>query len=152
MMEMSSDTGGVKGGRHHSRAVQALGTVLVYTLISAIVTWPLLRDASTQVTSDLGDPILNTAILVWNAAVLPFSDAWWNAPHFYAATGVVSFTENLLGLYPIASPIYWLTGNAMLAYNLTHFAMWPLSALAVFLLVRRLTSWPAAAFVAGLAF
>ncbi|MGE0394895.1 MAG: discoidin domain-containing protein [Vicinamibacterales bacterium] len=132
--------------------MQCAGAGLIYTLLTAAVTWPLLRDASTLVASDTGDPILNASILVWNATVPPLTAAWWNAPHFFPATGVVAFTENLIGLYPIASPLYWLTGNAVLAYNLTLFLLWPLSALAVYLLVRRLTDWPAAAFVAGLAF
>ena len=151
-MEMTSDTAGRRGGRDHNRAAHAAGAALLYTLLAAVVTWPLLRDASTLVASDTGDPILNASILVWNATVPPLTAAWWNAPHFFPSTGVVVFTENLIGLYPIASPLYWLTGNAVLTYNLTLFVMWPLSALAVYLLVRRLTDWPAAAFVAGLAF
>lgn len=131
---------------------QAAGAALAYALLSVAATWPLLRDASTRIASDAGDPVLNASILVWNATVPPLTAAWWNAPHFFPATGVVAFTENLIGLYPVATPIYWLTGNAVLAYNLTLFLMWPLSALAVYLLVRRLTDWPAAAFVSGLAF
>ena len=125
---------------------------LVYALMAVAVTWPLVRDARTLIASDAGDPVLNTSILVWNATVRPLSTAWWNAPHFFPTAGVVAFTENLLGLYPLTSPIYWLTGNAILAYNLTLFLLWPLSALAVFLLVRPLVAWQPAAFVAGLAF
>jgi len=152
MMEMTSAARGETRGRNHSRAFHATGAAVLYTLIAVAATWPLLRDAGTLIASDTGDPILNTSILVWNATVLPLSAAWWNAPHFFPSTGVVAFTENLVGLYPLASPLYWLTGNAVLTYNLTLFLMWPLSALAVYLLVRRLTEWPAAAFVAGLAF
>jgi hypothetical protein len=152
MMDMTSDTADRGRGRHHSRAAQAAGAALLYALLSAVVTWPLLGDASTRIASDTGDPILNASILVWNATVPPLTAAWWNAPHFFPAPGVVVFTENLIGLYPLASPLYWLTGNAVLTYNLTLFVTWPLSALAVYLLVRRLTDWPAAAFVAGLAF
>lgn len=126
--------------------------LLAYALLAAALTWPLLRDARTLVASDTGDPILNTAILVWNASVTPLTEAWWAAPHFYPAQGVVAFTENLLGLYPLASPLYWLTGNPVLTYNLTLFLMWPLSAWAVYLLTRRLVAWEAAAFVAGLLF
>lgn len=151
-MEMRSDTGGGTRKAHDSSAGRILGAFLIYALVAAVVTWPLLRDARTLIASDPGDPILNTAILVWNATVLPFSEAWWTAPHFFPTTGTVAFTENLLGLYPLASPIYWLSGNPVLAYNLTLFLMWPLSALAVFLLVRRLVAWEAAAGVAGLAF
>lgn len=132
--------------------MQAGGAALLYTLVALAVTWPLVRDAGTLIASDTGDPILNTSILVWNATVRPLSDAWWNAPHFFPSTGVVAFTENLLGLYPLASPLYWITDNGVLAYNLTLFLTWPLSALVVYLLVRRLTDDVRAAFIAGLAF
>ncbi len=129
-----------------------MAAFLAYTILAVAVTWPLVRDARTLIASDTGDPILNTSILVWNATVRPLSAAWWNAPHFFPTEGVVAFTENLLGLSPLTSPLYWLTGNAVLAYNLTLFLMWPLSALAVYLLVRPLVTWKATAFVAGLAF
>lgn len=124
----------------------------IYTAIAAAITWPLLRDMRTLVASDPGDPLLNASILQWNATTVPFSPAWWNAPHFYPSTGVVTFTENLLGLSPLASPIYWLTGNPILAYNLVTFITWPLSALSAYLLVRFLTRRQDAAFLAGLAF
>jgi hypothetical protein len=124
----------------------------VYTIVAAAITWPLLRDMGARILGDAGDPILNASILVWNATVLPFSGAWWNAPHFYPTPGVTTFTESLLGVYPIASPIYWLTGNPLLTYNLTMFLTWPLCGLAVFVLVRRLVDRDDAAFLAGLAF
>src|SRR5262249_13385784 len=112
---------------------------LVYTLLAAAFTWPLLRDMRTHIAGDPGDPILHTSILVWNATTLPLSAAWWNAPHYYPTAGVTALTENLLGLYPLSSPIYWLSGNPLLTYNLTLFVTWPLSAIAVFLLMRQLT-------------
>ncbi len=134
------------------RRVRLVGAVAVHVIFAAVVTWPLLRDMSTHVAGDQGDPILNTAILVWNATTLPFSEQWWNAPHYFPTQGVTTFTENLLGVYPISSPIYWLTANPVLAYNVALFLTWPLSGLAIFLLVRRLTDHDAAAFLAGLMF
>ncbi len=123
-----------------------------YTLIAAVATWPLLRDMRTMIVSDPGDALLNTAILLWNATTMPLSAAWWNAPHYYPAEGMVALTENLLGMSPIASPIYWLTGNPLLAHNLPIFLTWPISAFAVYLLVRFLCKREDAAFLAGLAF
>src|SRR5262245_16323752 len=124
----------------------------VYLLLSAGITWPLLRDMSSRIASDAGDPVLNLSLLTWHATMVAFSSAWWNAPHYYPSQGVTTFTENLVGLSPFASPIYWLTGNSILAYNLTLFLTWPLSAFAAFLLARFLTRRDDAAFVAGLAF
>ena len=129
-----------------------LAVLAAYALLGAAFTWPLLRDAHARIASDPGDPILNTSVLVWNATTLPFSARWWDAPHYYPTTGVTTFTENLLGMYPIASPIFWLSENPLLTYNLTLFATWPLSAFAVYLLVRLLVKRDDAAFLAGLAF
>src|SRR5262245_15742521 len=129
-----------------------LAVFALYVLLAIAFTWPLVRDARTHIASDPGDPILNASILVWNATTIPFSPRWWNAPHYYPTPGVTTLTENLLGMYPVASPVYWLTHNPLLAYNLTLFVTWPLSAFAVFWVVRALTGRAEAAFVAGLAF
>jgi hypothetical protein len=133
-------------------ARRAPGISFVYFLLSVVATWPLLRDASSLIAGDAGDPALNASILQWNATTMPFSGAWWDAPQYYPAEGITSFTENLLGLHPIASPIYWLSGNSLLTYNLTLFLTWPLSAFAAYLLVRSLTGRDDAAFLAGLSF
>ncbi len=65
---------------------------------------------------------------------------------------MAAFTENLVGLSVISSPLVWATGNAIVAYNLSVFLSWPLSAFAVYLLVLRLGGGASAAFVGGLAF
>jgi hypothetical protein len=123
-----------------------------YLAISVAITWPLTRDMGSLIAGDPGDPVLNASILLWSATTPPFSSAWWNAPHYYPAQGVGGFTENLVGLSPFATPIYWLTRNPILAYNFALFLTWPLSAIAVFLLVRYLTDADDAAWLAGLAY
>lgn len=135
-----------------SRHLRLFGSLFAYTLLAAVMTWPLLRDMSTRLAGDHGDPLLNTAILVWNATTVPFTEQWYNAPHYFPTLGTTTFTENLLGLYPISTPAYWLTHNPLLAYNLALFLTWPLSGLAGFLLVRQLSGRDDAAFLAGLAF
>ncbi|MEQ1907501.1 MAG: discoidin domain-containing protein [Vicinamibacterales bacterium] len=129
-----------------------IAVFLLYTLVAAASTWPLVRDMRTRIASDPGDPALNASILVWNATTVPYSSGYWNAPHYFPTDGVTTLTENLLGMYPVSSPIYWLTRNPLLAYNLSLFLTWPLSALAVWLLVRILTRREDVALLAGLAF
>jgi F5/8 type C domain-containing protein len=123
-----------------------------YLAISVAITWPMTRDMGSLIVGDPGDPVLNASILLWSATTTPFSSAWWNAPHYYPAQGVAGFTENLVGLSPFATPVYWLTRNPILAYNFALFLTWPLSAIAVFLLVRSLTDADDAAWLAGLAY
>lgn len=119
---------------------------------TAILLRHLLRSPATSIAPDVGDPVLNAAILQWNATTLPLSAEWWAFPAFAPASGVTAFTEHLLGLWPFASPVVWLTGQPVLAYNVVLFLSFPLSGVAMFALVRRLTGSVPAAVVAGAAF
>ena len=89
-----------------------LAVLVFYLGVSAWYTWPLLRDGHTLVASDPGDPILNASILWWDATTWPFSQAWWNAPHYYPSEGIAAFTESLVGLTPTSAPVLWATGKA----------------------------------------
>jgi hypothetical protein len=130
----------------------SIGVFALYFFIAAIYTQPLLRTSGSHIANDPGDPVLNASVLWWNATTIPLSERWWNPPYFYLTQGVATFTENLLGISVIASPIYWSTGNPLTAYNLAMFLTWPLSAVAAYLLVLLLTDRRDAAFVAGLAY
>ena len=124
----------------------------LFTSIAALYLWPLWGRLATHIGPDAGDPTLNATILWWNATVVPLTSAWWNQPWFHPVPGVTAFTENLLGIAPISTPLYWITRDPIVTYNLTFFLTWPLSALAGFLLVKRLTGRIDAGLVAGLAF
>jgi hypothetical protein len=130
----------------------AVVAALCYCLITALLFRNLLPVLTTSLYSDLGDPLLNCAVLEWNARHLPLTNAWWNFPSFAPLSGVTAFTEHLLGAYPLASPVIWITGNPVLAYNVVLLLCFPLNGIATFVLVRELTGSAFAAFVAGLAF
>ena len=134
------------------RAWPVAAVFVGYLLLAAIYTWPLLRDRATRIASDPGDPILNASVLWWNATVAPFSDRWWTPPIFYPNDRVSALTENLAGESVIASPVFWITRDPIVAYNLAVFLAWPLSAFAAYLLVRAITRREDAAIVAGVAF
>src|SRR5215217_913760 len=123
-----------------------------YLLITALLFRNLLPVVTTHLFGDLGDPLLNTSIFAWNAKHLPLTTDWWNFPAFAPLSGVTAFTEHLLGAYPLTSPVIWLTGNPVLAYNTLQLVTLPLNGLATFALVRELTRSWTGAFVAGLAF
>jgi F5/8 type C domain len=128
------------------------GILCVYLALAAVYTHPVLQHSHDRIANDPYDPILNTSILWWNATTVPFTDRWWSPPHFYPAKDVAAFTENLVGVSVLASPVFWLTGNALAAYNLSFFLTWPLSAFAAYLLAFVLTRRHDAAFLAGLSF
>jgi hypothetical protein len=123
-----------------------------YLLITALIFHNLLPVLTTHLFGDLGDPLLNTSILAWNAKHLPLTTDWWNFPAFAPLSGVTAFTEHLLGAYPLTSPIIWISGNPVLAYNALQLLTLPLNGLAAFALVRELTGSSIAAFIGGLAF
>jgi hypothetical protein len=134
------------------RSLTPLAAALLFTAITAIIGRDVLANLGTSVANDPGDPLLTAAILQWNATHVPLTAAWWNFPSFYPTPDVLAFSEHLLGLSVIASPIYWITGDALVTYNLTTLLTFVLSALAMYALVWRLTGSAPAALVAGLAF
>lgn len=123
-----------------------------YTALAIVVTFPLVLHLSSHLPKDLGDPLVVTAILAWNAQVVPLTEQWWNGFGFYPAGGMMAFSEHFLGASLIASPLQWLGLDAITAYNLTFLASFPLSALAAHGLALALTKRHDAAVVCGLAY
>ena len=129
----------------------ALST-LTYLAFTAFLGRDVLLHLGTTVASDAGDPLFAAAILKWNATHVPLTDAWWQFPIFFPTRDTLTFSEHFLGVSLIASPIYWLTHNTLLTYNLVLLLSFPLCALAMYALAYRLSGSAAAAFVAGFAF
>jgi hypothetical protein len=129
-----------------------LASAAVYLAFTAAIGRDVIARLSTGILSDRFDPVLNTGILVWNATHLPWTDAWFNFPGFHPATGALTFSEHLLGASVVFTPLYWLTGDAIVAYNLTALATFVLCGMAMFALVWKLTHSGVASFVAGFAF
>lgn len=115
-------------------------------------TWPLGLHAGSRIAHDPGDPVLNTYLLWWNSVAIPFTARWWDPPFFYPLQGALALSEHLAGIAIISTPVQWLGGTAVLAYNLSLLASYVLSAFFAYLLVRRLTASGAAAICAGLAY
>jgi hypothetical protein len=135
---------------------RSLGPVLAaaaaYLVLTVALTWPLVRHPGSLVPNDLGDPLLNTWLLAWNARVAPLTAEWWNAPQFYPATGTMAFSEHLLGLSIFTTPIIAATGKPLLAYNTAFFLSFVLSALSAYWLAFTIARRHDCAFVAGLAY
>ena len=144
---------GVPALTSKSSRFRQLGWIfLLYAALAALYTWPLLWNVGSRIAGSVGDPLLNASIRWWNATTVPLSAAWWNQPQFYPAEDVTTFTENLLGVSVLASPIYWITGNPLTTYNLAVFLTWPLSAFMAHVLAQGLSERRDAGFVAGIAY
>jgi hypothetical protein len=132
-----------------------------YFGLALVMTWPLAGGLGRDVPGDLGDPLLNLWILGWGAEHLPqlvsgqlSGSEFWNANIFHPEPLALAFSEHLFGQVLQILPIYWLTGNLLLAYNGLFLATFVLSGLGMYLLVREWLDadrsaicWPA--FVAG---
>jgi hypothetical protein len=134
------------------RALRFTAVFVVYISLTLAQAWPLPLQIGALIAGGPGDPGLNTAILWWNSTHVPFTAEWWNGLAYYPTEGVTAFTENLVGITMFFAPVYWVTGNAIAAYNVTFLVTWPLSAFTAFLLARHLTGRDDAACLAGFAF
>ena len=136
---------------------------LAYAALTLVMTWPLAPGIARDVPGDLGDALLNMWILGWGAETVPrlltgqsgLGD-YWNANIFHPEPLALGFSEHLFGEVLTILPVYWLTGNLILCYNLLFLSSFALSGLAMFLLAREfLGDAPraaGAAFIAGLIF
>ena len=88
------------------RGAPWLFAALGYVAFAVVQTWPLATHLPSVIPSDLGDPVLNVWVVWWNAHAVPFTATWWNAPAFWPSTGALAFSEVLLGLAPITTPIW----------------------------------------------
>lgn len=123
-----------------------------YAAVAVILTFPLILDLSTRLPKDLGDPLLASSILWWNAHVLPLTERWWSGFGFFPARGMIAFSEHFLGASLIASPLQWLGCSPVTAYNVTFLASFPLCAIAAHALAWTLCGRHDSAFVCGLAY
>jgi hypothetical protein len=140
------------------RFPRALAATLLYALIAVAWTWPLATGLGRLVPWDLGDPLLNCWILAWHfhqAGRVLHGDAgafadWWHPNIFHPSPYGLGQSELLVAQALQGAPIYALTGNIVLTYNLLFLSSFVLAALGAFLFVRGLTRDSRAGFIAGL--
>jgi len=137
----------------HARRVPIAAYAFVfYTAFACVLTYPLVSHLGSVMPHDLGDPLLTTTLLWWNAHAVPLSNNWWNGVAFWPAPGSIAFSDHRLGESLIASPLQWAGLSAVSAANLTLLATFPLSAIAAYWLAFTLTRRRDAAFLCGLVY
>lgn len=142
------------------RSFGGVHATLAYTAIALWATWPLATGLTRDVAWDLGDPVLVIWALAWNCtqllAVLGGDLArlgtFFDANIFAPAPNTLAYSEHFIAQAVQVLPVYAVTGNAVLCYNLLYLSTFALSGLGTFLFVREITGSRAAAFVAGLLF
>lgn len=126
---------------------------IAYTLVTLVLTHPLLFNLTTAVPNDIGDPLLNTWILAWDShALLTDPLDLFNANIFYPLPNTLAYSEHLFSTALLALPPQLISAEPIAAYNLTLLLTFPLAAFGMYLLALRLTHQHTAAFIAGLIF
>jgi hypothetical protein len=136
----------------------AAGASLWYLAATCVMTWPLLSGIGRDIPWDLGDSVLNCWIMQWDAdrilrilgGNVGAIKGFWNANIFYPEPLALAYSEHLVAETIQILPVYALSGNIVLSFNVLFMSSFVLSGLGAYLLVRELTGSPRAAFVAGL--
>lgn len=131
-----------------------------YLGVTIFASWPLATQLTTSLAGDYGDSAFIAWVMGWVARHLTAllhgdGGAWaamWQAPIFAPEAATLTYSDHFTAQAAQALPVYWLTGNPLLAYNLMHLAAFLLSALAAHLLAYRFTGSHVAGAVAGLTF
>jgi len=142
------------------RAREIAYVTFAYAAVVIVMTWPLAVGITRDVAWDLGDSVLNMWILAWDCEQLrgilqghsSHLTHFFDANIFYPAPLTLAYSEHLIPQAIEVFPIYALTRNPILCYNLLFLSTFVLSGLGMFLFAREVTGSTAAAFVGGLLF
>ena len=130
-----------------------LVVLLLYTLLALVVTHPLWLHSADAVPGDIGDPLLNTWIIAWDAhATLTNPLQLFDANIFFPLPNTLAYSEHLLSTAALILPLGLVSGQPVLGYNLSLLFSFPLAGLGMYLLVLHWTHRHGAAFLAGLAY
>ena len=131
-------------------ALRLLLLTLAYTLLTLLLTWPLVTQLGDHVI-DYGDPVDSAWRLGWGQRqLLTDPTHLFDADIFYPYARSYLFDELLIGIAIVTLPLRLFGDNPVLIYNLALLGTFVLSALAMYALARRLRCAPPAAVAAGL--
>jgi hypothetical protein len=129
---------------------RAAGLSLALTLVAILITWPLGSQITRSLPGDYGDPVFVTWVMTWvNGWWSNPSDSFWTANIFFPERNTLAFSEHFVAQSAMVAPIYWLTANPLLAYNVAFFLTFVLTGLGTYLLTRALTGSDAAGYTAA---
>lgn len=132
-------------------AGMALGLAFVAGALA--LTWPLAARLADTLPGNLGDPLLNATILGWNVQWLmgQRDGSFWDAPIFHPHDNALAYSEHLIGETLFVWPIFALTDNALLTYNVSVLLSFAISGLATCVWIHALTGRRDVAIVFALA-
>jgi len=140
--------GAVPFRRTAGTAFAALG---VFVAAAVVATWPVVLTPGRVVAGGLGDPLLVTVILGWDAdRARHLFSGLWDAPFYFPYHNTLAYSEHLLGIALFTAPVEWLFGNPVFSYNVAYVGSYVLAGFGTFLLTWTLWERADAAVLAGL--
>jgi hypothetical protein len=135
---------------HQWRWQDTLYLFIIALLVAAMV-YHYVPNISSDVAGQWWDPLLNMWTLSWNTTTLLHNPLnLWQGQLLYPNNLTLSYTENLLGETLFYAPIFLLTHNPVLSYNLVFYFTFFLCGANMYILARHHTGSSLAALVAGL--
>jgi hypothetical protein len=150
---VTAATDAARDNAQHEGIREIVVVTLAYAALTFLMALPFSLSPGRQVVADVPDTHLYIWTLAWDAhAFLHQPFRIFDANIYYPFAGTLAYSENLIGSAFIAAPIIWLTGNLVLAMNLTALVTCVLCGTGAFVLARRLHVSLAGAFICGLIF
>ena len=129
----------------------AVALVVLFIVLTAVMTWPLPRHAGSAV-QDLGDPLYEIWTMRWvQHQLVADAGRLWDGNVAYPFPSALLFSEPRLSTAVLAWPIQLLTGNDVLTYNVMLLSTFVLVGVGMALLVIEITDVWGAGVLAGVA-
>jgi len=140
------------GRRALSTTAFLAATVVLFTVLTAVMTYPQIVHMHDRVNDD-GDPLLHTWILAWVAHQLPRAPAHiFDANIFYPQRETLAYSDALLLPGVLVAPLHWVGVPPLVVHNIVFLSGFIVSGAGMALLVRTLTNSAAAGVLAGIIF
>jgi hypothetical protein len=136
------------------RRVETICVVSGFAALGIAYTYPLILGLGSHLPSDVGDPLLTTWTLAWDADRLRHGlRGIWDAPNFFPYRHTLLYSDHLMGIAVFTAPIQWLSGNPVFVYNVAFLSSFVLAGGGMYVLAREVSGGSrVAAVVAGLAY
>jgi hypothetical protein len=143
----------VAAGRERSDVKELTLVTAAYAILTIVMALPFSLSPGSRVLADVPDGHMYLWTLAWDAHAF-LNQPWriFDANIYYPYANTLAYSENLIGSAFFAAPIIWLTGNIVLATNLTALLSCVLCGVGAFVLGRRLHLSLGGAFICGLIF
>ena len=127
----------------------------IFTLVLLVIgmAWLYTPNITGEVLGMWWDPLLNIWTMGWDTnTLLHHPSQLWQGQLLYPNSLTLSYSENLLGEVLFFAPLYLLTHNPVLAYNVTFYLTFLLCGTNMYIAARYYTGKRFAAFIAALVY